>query len=523
MLSLYQSGRYPPTDRAEAAIEDQVLRLVRTQQSEPTSDLPPDPIGWRVPETTLRPTATKGATVAMRELAIEAWRAGFARRALLTVRRLIAVFTVVASQGDAKRLEDVAEDLRRAVIRTAQWGDSTIAERQQSRLLVLALAPEFSTLGREVARLNDDAVWESIFGVLDTIGWSPRGSAAEAAAEIYLHVLAGLGTPPDEPCFGHPWDLVSWGCHPTSPADQLPDHMRLQLCRELKMSGTLEEPRLALLTIVALWRDAIVSETHERAEALRDAVRERILDHGRRDFEIDELWDPAEIGKDRPPRFDQPLVHWRVYDVAVAASRWAEAPANGDTAKPILPPVTTPDSHLWAMIENQGARSLVDERDYWGVEYGEDELVLIQEADRSRRLMRDCECRARSRVNWGYGGNGPYDLASLLVADALGPLAYCPSCFGTIGAAAGLIQCPVCADGMRPGLWEMQCACNWLTSRLAQTPGLLRMTEDTPPGAQWHFRRTDLLDFLVRKIAEFSADDGSEDAPDGSDGEVIDR
>jgi hypothetical protein len=522
-LSLYQSGRYPPTDRAEVAVEGQALRLVRTQQSEPKSDLPPDPIGWRAPETTLRPTAANEATAALRELAIEAWRAGFDRRTLLNVRRLITVFTVVASQGDARRLEDVAENLRRAVIRTAQWGDGTIAERQQSRLLVLALAPELSTLGREVARLNDDAVWESIFGVLDTIGWSPRGSAAETVAEIYLHVLAGLGTPPDEPYFGRPWDLVSWGCHPSSPADQLPDHVRLQLRRELKMSGTLEEPRLALLAILALWRDAIASDTPESAKALRDALRERILDHGRRDFQIDELWDPAEIGQDRPPRFDQALVHWRVYDVALAASRWAEGPASGDTAKPILPPVTTPDSDLLAMIENQGGRSLVDEREYWGVEYGEDELVLIQEADRSRRLLRDCECRARSRINWGYGGSGPYDLASLLVADTLGPLAYCPSCFGTIGVAAGLIQCPVCEDGMRPGLWEMQRACNWLTSRLAQAPGLIRMTEDTPSGAQWHLRRTDLLDFLVRKIAEFSADDDSEDAPDGSDGEVIDR
>jgi hypothetical protein len=518
-LSLYQSGRYPPTDRAEAAIEDQVLRLVRMQQSEPMSDLPPDPIGWRTPETTLRPTAASEATAALRELAIEAWRAGFTRRTLLNVRRLIAVFTVVVSQGDTNRLEDVAENLRRVVIRTAQWGDGTIAERQESRVLVLALAPELSTLGREVAQLNNVATWESIFGVLDTIGWSPRGSAAEAVAEIYLHVLAGLGAPSDEPYFGRPWDLVSWGCHPLSPAEQLPDHVRLQLRRELKMSGTLEEPRLAVLSILALWRDAIASDTAESTDALRDTLRERILDHGRRDFQIDELWDPEEIAQDRPPRFGQALVHWRVYDVALAASRWAEGPASGDTAKPVLPPVITPDSDLLAMIENQGGQSLVDEREYWGVEYGEDELVLIQEADRSRRLLRDCECRARSRINWGYGGSGPHDLAALLVADTLGPLAYCPSCFGTIGVAAGLIQCPVCENGMRPGLWEMQRACNWLTSRLAQAPGLIRMTDDTPPGAQWHLRRTDLLDFVVRKIAEFSAEADSEDAQDNSGGE----
>jgi hypothetical protein len=64
----------------------------------------------------------------------------------------------------------------------------------------------------------------------------------------------------------------------------------------------------------------------------------------------------------------------------------------------------------------------------------------------------------------------------------------------------------------------MQRACNWLTSRLARAPGLIRMTENTPSGAQWHLRRTELLDFLVGKIAEFSADDDFEDSPDGSDG-----
>ncbi len=181
------------------------------------------------------------------------------------------------------------------------------------------------------------------------------------------------------------------------------------------------------------------------------------MDHGRRNFEPDELWDPEELVKERPPRVDQPLVHWRVFDVALAASRWTvESESDRVAAKPTLPAVLTPDGDLLEMIKRHGARALVDERDYFGVEYDDEELVLVQEADRSRRLLRDSECRARSRINWGYGGSGPYDLASLLVADALGPLAYCPSCFGAIGAAGGLIDCQACENGMRPGLWEMQ-------------------------------------------------------------------
>jgi hypothetical protein len=511
-LSLYRSGKYPPTDQTESAIESQVLRLARTQRSEAVNALPPDPIGWRVSETRLRPTAIKEATGVMRDLAIEAWRAGFARRTLLTIRRMIAVFTTVASLGDIGSLEDVAEELHLAVIRTAQWNDRTIAARQQARLLVLGLAPEFSTLGREAIRVQTDEVWEAIVGVLDTIGWSPRGSAAESAAEIYLHFLAGIGTSIDTPYFGRPWDLVSWGGHPTSLPEQLPDQVRLQLDHELQMSATLEEPRLAILTILALWRDAIASESVERSVALGVTLQERILSHGRRDFEPDELWSPTQSAMDRPPRFDQALVHWRAYDVALAASRWVDAYSNDTTPEPILPPVSTPDVDLWGMIASEGACSLVDERDYWGIEYGEDELVLVQEADQSRRLLRDCECRARSRINWGYGGSGPNDLAALLVDDALGPLAYCPSCFGTIGVAGSLIKCPICKDGMRPGLRGMQSACDWLTSRLSQTPRLHSSTEDAPSGAQWHIRRSELLDFLVAKVAERATDEDMDEA-----------
>ncbi len=248
---LYNSGRFPPTDRAEAAIEDFVSRIVRADGPDARSHEPADPIGWRVPEATLRPKATKEASIALRELAVEAWRAGFARRALLTICRLVTVFTVVAARGDAVRAEELAEDFRLAVIRTAQWSDDTIAERWRSRQLVLALAPEFSTLGRAVAQLHDDATWETVFGVLDTIGWSPRGSASEAAAEVYLHFFAGLAAAPYEPYFGRPWEVVSWGWHPTSPTAELPDHLRRQLFCELEMSGTLEEPRLAILAILA--------------------------------------------------------------------------------------------------------------------------------------------------------------------------------------------------------------------------------------------------------------------------------
>lgn len=513
--ALYEKARFPPTDRAEAAIEEFVIRLARADGPDARDRGPADPIGWRVPETTLRPKAAEGATTALRDLATEAWRAGFDRRALRTIRRLVAIFTVVAATGDAVRADELAEDLQLAVVRTARSSNDTMAERWRSRQLVLALAPELSTLGRAVVQLDDDAAWEKVFEVLTTIGWSPRGSESEAAAEVYLHFLAGSTADTDEPYFGRPWEVVSWGWHPTSQAAELPGNLRQQLFHELKMSATLEEPRLAILAILALWRDAVLAGTPERAEDLRRTLQEEIL-NDYRSVESDELRDREEIGKERPPRSDQPLVHWRVYDVAEAASKWAaESDGYRESLKPALPLVPSPNGDLLDLINGRGAIALVCEREYWGVSHGVDELVLVQEADKSRRLLRDGECRARPRINWGYGGSGPYDLATLLVADALGPLAYCPSCFGVIGAAGGLIDCPVCENAaMRPELGKMQRACNWLTSQLAQVPGRLAISEDAPPGAHWHIRRTDLLDFLVCKIAELSEDDGSGDGPD---------
>lgn len=516
-LSLYKSGRFPPTDRVELAIEELGGRVLQAQGADAEGYEPADPIGWRAPERAIRATPAEEATTALRELAIEAWRAGFDRRALRTIRRLIAVFAVATARGAGVPAEQLADDVQQAVVRVTDGSDHTVAERWRSRQLALALAPELSTLGRAVAHLHDGATWDTISGVLDTIGWSSRGSGSEVAAEVYLHLLASVDAAPDGLSFGRPWEVVSWACRPTSQPVPLPDHLRHQLFRQLRLSRTSEGPRLAILAILALWRDALAAETTERAEILKHVLQDGILAKGRRDFDQVGLRDPVGVGEERPPRLDQPLVHWRVYDVAEAASNWiAEWDGDRRPVRPTLPAVSIPGGDLLGMIKQHGARALVDERDYWGVESGEDCLVLVQEADQSRRLLRDSECRARSKISWGYGGTGPYNLATLLVADVLGPLAYCPSCCGAIGVAAGLIACPVCENGMRPELWEMQHACNWLTAHLARKPGLLPVTEDTPPGAQWHIRRSDLLEFLAHKVTEPRADEASEDRRGGA-------
>lgn len=511
--SLYESGRFPPTDRPERAIEQLLGRAIRRQDPSANNDEPAEAIGWR---TTLQRTAVALGAEALRELATGAWQAGFARRALLTVRRLFALFVTAVEQGDARLIDDVADAARLSVVRTSQWADGTIAERVRSRQFVLALASDCAALGRAVGKSEgDDQIWEAVTGVLDTLAWSPRGSASEAAAEVYLYFLAGFSTAPDDPEFEQSFNAVVSTTKPISKGAPLAPRVRRHLLRELRMSGTLEQPRLAVLAIVALWRDAIADGSPARAEELGRALHKRIIDLGRREYEPDALWNAELDARERPPRSsDEALVHWRVYDVASAACRWAEATMTGEEVTPILPPVETPDADLLSLVRDRGAKSLIDERDYWGVEYDEDKLVLVQEVDHSRRLLRDSECKARSKVNWGYSGTGPDDLAAILVADALGPLMYCPSCFGTVGVAGGLIECPICAHGVRSDLWKLNRAAGWLTSQLSKIPLGSCGPDDSPPGAQWHIRRTDLLDFVVDCASEPDDDDDGHFVPD---------
>lgn len=125
------------------------MRIVGGRQSElQASDLP-DVTGWRVGETgSSRQRRSRSVTEALRDLAIEAWRAGFGRRTLLTIRRLTSIFVLAVKEGNAKLVEDLSRDLHLIFIRTAKLTDGSLAERERSRQLVLGLAPDFAALGR---------------------------------------------------------------------------------------------------------------------------------------------------------------------------------------------------------------------------------------------------------------------------------------------------------------------------------------------------------------------------------------
>jgi hypothetical protein len=517
--SLYKSGRYPPTDQVERAIEALGVRIVSGRQPELQAYELSDVTSWRLGELGLERTTAQAVTEALRQLAVEAWHAGFGRRALLTIRRLAAIFELAVRGGDTKLVDDIAGDLQRVLIHTAKWTDGSLAERERSRQLILSLAPDFAAFGQRMQLQTDDELWRQAFDALDGAGWSAAGSEIEAAAETYLYFLSGIEAE-GAVYAGGPTDVVSWDRRPKCQPCRLLPKVREQLFHELKYEATASRPNLALMAIMALWRDAQLCSEAAALEAFRDALSEHVLKNGRCDFELPELWFPRDENVDRPPRFERPLIHCRVFDVASEAHRWASRKlAGGEEGPAVLPQVTTPDADLRSLLADYGMGKLVNQRQYWGIESDQECLVLIEEADGSRRLLRDCEGKARAQFTWGYFGTGPHNLSEALAADILGALAYCPSCFGAIPASGGLVTCPSCnGDGLRAlDLYLLQHACHSVITGLRKRPDpALQDSDGSPPGAQWRLTRTDLLQRAIELADELRAKRDSDDAADDS-------
>ena len=166
-----------------------------------------------------------------------------------------------------------------------------------------------------------------------------------------------------------------------------------------------------------------------------------------------------------------------------------------------LPPIQTPDIRIQCLVKTFGVEALANERHYWGIELGGETLILVAEADGSRRLLRDCEARARSQLTWGYGGTGPYNLSEVLVDDVLGPLVHCPSCFGAIAVAGDAVDCPCCnGTGYRQELFDLRSACGGITSTLSKEVRPELASDTAPPCAQWHLVRSELLQRLIEMM-----------------------
>jgi hypothetical protein len=139
--------------------------------------------------------------------------------------------------------------------------------------------------------------------------------------------------------------------------------MRDQFFHELEYESTGQSPSLALVSLLALWRDAHLTDDREVLEAFRNALSEHVLSGGRRDFEPPELWMPHEDTTDHAPQFEGPLIHYRLFDIANEGHKWATHKlATGQSQPPVLPQVTTADASLRSLLATFGADKLVNER-----------------------------------------------------------------------------------------------------------------------------------------------------------------
>ena len=493
------------------ALEQILRRVVAAPASATSEERPADPVGWRSGDYALERSATRDAATVMRELAIRAWVAGFDHRVVLTIRRMVSLLATGVQRGVTLRLEELAHEVHLAVIRTGRWSDETVADCARARQLALGIAPEFSGVGRTAAACDDEAAWEAVLDLVDAVGWSPRGAESETAAEAYLHLLAGCSGSADDTARGRPWEVVSWGWQPKSSASTLPAPVREHLLYRLQFSATLEQsPRLALLAILALWRDAAASRTPASIEGFAAALDEHVIGPGPALFAPDELWTRSLGGPTGHRDSVCRSYTWRTFDVASAARRWTDNPDAVDPAGVVLPTVETPDADLGGMVAEIGAAALVDERHYWGVERRHESLVMIEEVDASRA----------SCVTASYAlGRAPVPTISPRCSFRTRSVtSWCPSCFGAIAVAGDLIECSVCeGNSVRPEVWGLQSAAHWMTALLSSDPGRGPVGGGAPHGAEWHVACSDLLRFLVEKATELREEEDGED--DGNDDE----
>ncbi len=525
-ISLYESGRYPPTDRIEKAVEALGAKAAKGLSISKNEELP-NITGWRTHESVLDTRNESYATNALKRLAIKTWQAGFAHRALNTdralhtVRRLQSIYSIVARGEDPKTVDDVSDQLGSTFTRTAGWSpNNSLAETERGRQFVLNFAPDLTGLGYAVRSIENQMIWQKVLDTLDWIGCSVAGAGLDVATECYKYFLSGTDSNgPLEPYYNS-WDVVSWNRQPICQPVALPSAVQERLFLELCDHTSSDQPELALLSMIALWRSAFktvtVGDRSQRLKELREFLTENVLNSTPLSFTTPELWTLKTSVEDVPPDPGSSRIHWRLYDVAkemvrqinyqlvpaIAKHLVQPSSANKDYIPWHLPPVTTPDADLRSLFGSYNSDQLLNERHYWGIKWDDDCLVLVQEADGSRRLLRDCEGRVRG-FSWGCSGRGAHNLASVLVSDILGNFAYCPSCYGTISVGAGLIVCPSCnGDGLRlDDLRRLRQACYNVTAQLSKQPdSSLASFEDSPAGAQWHITRTELIQRVFHNI-----------------------
>jgi hypothetical protein len=460
----YLRGQYPPSSVVEESLEA-IAGMIRREPMRLT-DLPADRTGWRDPPTAVEEGGPASATAASLGALMElAFQAGFDRRALLTGRRIVAAATSSAKAGDMHGLlayrNAIQVFTRDAILhgRTSR----TQAGRRRQRILLAGVIAEIDQLleHRENPRLR-----ESIDDIVSYLTWRAQDNEIELRSQAWQAELAAAGWPVPLPGAIH---SLSMSVEPDGP-ESLPGYLFAEAEHTVTYELGREDPIWAAGTVIALWAHAAATASSDAGEAKRVSalLAQKIREHDARYRAF-----PYRIpipGKDRAP--GTPQLHLQLRRLASTAIKWCKA---ADPAAPCV----IPSARKETGAVDAAARLLLSQPDftdwvYLGLRTTDDEsLVIVEEPDGSRRLLRDTEACARGRFTWGYSGNGPHTLAEVLVPDMLDDYIHCSACLGGSPCGAGLISCPACgSSGQRTGSeWAAAVLVEKVISDLIQTEG----------------------------------------------------
>ncbi|MEU3456836.1 hypothetical protein ABZ671_25020 [Micromonospora sp. NPDC006766] len=483
---LYSTHRMPP-DAVEEQLEAIATRL--SGDVGPARPLPPDRTGWR---TTHTPNPTGPAVAAaetMAELAAAAFHAGFDRRALLTGRRLLSAATMAATAGDGRAVEIYTQALDR-VAQQLRWGhgNDMDANRHRSNLVLAGLIAEFDPLLS--ATPPDQQADKAINELVDWLPWQTNGNPYPLAAAAWQARLTAAG-----------WLAHSPGKRrrqpvPAGQPQALPHALVTKAEEEFQLHLHVDDPIYPAVYLLTLWAHAIAAVREGDRDAayhLHEYLNRVIDEYGKDDQDDDAHGQPATAqgnheGKDEHDSHAR-QIHPQLRRLITAATNWS-ANARTGRREVVLSRRRVPGLHnsLRELLAGPG----FSDRRYHGLpEIDGSYLVVVEEPDGSRRLLRDSEAGARGLFAWGYGGTGPHTLADVLTDDILAELNRCPDCFGATKCAAGLIRCRTCRNtGLRMERWHIASA---LVSRVISSLPNHPAAAPTIPEAEWSLTRSALL------------------------------
>jgi hypothetical protein len=475
---LYRQHRYSTADTAEQALE--TVGMILLAFPVPVISTPPDRTRWRDAHDASSddPLAAVGETLA--ELMVDAFEAGFDRRALLTGRRLLALITSAARSEQAGAAATLERSLHHALLRITRRGRETrLADQLREEALCLGLIAELDSLLAACA--GDSKLKGVIDGIVNTLVWQTNSLPVPLAVAVWRSQLVGAG-----------WvEQTATGAYPvrkTSP-EPLPNELVRWAANQLD-SGVLfprRDPRLTAALISSLWANAVAVSRSGDSDIpdgglrrlfakWRDEFAHELDEHGRlvdRDINISEL--------------NKVAVEVSLHRLAAAAMRWLR---GSHSVRPSFPQSAVPHTEqLRAILTPE----LFVDRTYRGIRAC-GALVIVEEQDKSRRLLRDEECRARGEFEWGYSGTGPATLAEVMSLDILGRYARCAACLGGSLYTAGIVWCSECrSTGLTPAVSKLEA----LISERLEEP---RKGVPADSTTEWSYTRRELLEDAVRSL-----------------------